>query len=532
MSRHFGISNPAVLEVSQASNLVRPTDPQAAPVAAGQSISTFEDTAVNIVLTASDANGDLLSYAVVAGPSNGGLTGTAPNLIYTPNANYNGSDSFTFKANDGTADSAVATVSITVTAVNDNPVANAQSVSVLEDGYVTITLTGSDIDGNPLTYTVVAGPSNGGLTGTAPNLIYTPNANYNGSDSFAFRVNDGYVSSSAATVSITVTAVNDNPVATAQSVSVSHNTATAITLAGSDVEGSALTYTVVTNPTNGSLTGTAPNLTYTPNSGYSGSDSFTFRVNDGTADSAAATVTLTVAAAGDASFANVSLLLKADGANNSTTFVDSSTNAFAVSRTGNTVISTAQSKYGGSSMYFDGSGDYLSLGTQAAAAPFGLGTGNFTIEAWIKPDSTANNGTIYGNYGRALNGANRAGSHVIRLLSGRIQLYVFITSTAFLDLQSTSTIPTNAWTHIAITRSGTTFMMFVNGVLERTLTSGVNLTSDPVKPPTAGAYWQTASAIEPTSYFNGYIDDFRITKGVARYTASFGPPDSHPTSGT
>jgi hypothetical protein len=227
----------------------------------------------------------------------------------------------------------------------------------------------------------------------------------------------------------------------------------------------------------------------------------------------------------DPYFANVSLLMKADGANNSTTFVDSSTNAFAVSRTGNTVISTTQSKYGGSSAYFDGNGDYLSLGAQAAAAPFGLGTGNFTIEAWIKPDSTANNGAIYGNYGRAVGGANRDGSHILRLSSGKMQLYVF-TAAATVDLQSTSTIPTNAWTHVAITRSGTTVRMFVNGVLESTLTSSVDLTSDPVNPPTAGAYWQFADAIEPTSYFNGYIDDLRITKGVARYTANFTPPDA------
>ena len=231
----------------------------------------------------------------------------------------------------------------------------------------------------------------------------------------------------------------------------------------------------------------------------------------------------------DPYFSNVSLLLKADGANNSTTFVDNSPNNLAISRFGNTKISTVSSQYGGSSAYFDGNGDYLSLGAQAAAAPFGLGTGAFTIEAWIKPDSTANNGAIYGNYGRDVGGANRDGSHILRLSSGKIQLYVF-TAAAVVDLQSTSTIPTNAWTHVAVTRSGTTVRMFVNGVLESTLTSSVNLTSDPVNPPTAGAYWQFADAIEPTSYFNGYIDDIRITKGVARYTANFTPPDSHPTT--
>jgi len=530
MSRHFCVSNPAVLAVAQASNLVRSADSQVAPVAAGQSISTFEDTAVNIVLTASDANGDLLSYTVVAGPSNGGLTGTAPNLTYTPNANYNGSDSFTFKANDGIADSAVATVSITVTAVNDNPVANAQSVSVLEDGYVAITLTGSDIDGNPLTYIVVAGPSNGGLTGTAPNLIYTPNANYNGSDSFAFRVNDGYVSSSATTVSITVTAVNDTPAATAQSVSVSHNTATAITLAGSDVEGSALTYTVVTNPTNGSLTGTAPSLTYTPNSGYSGSDSFTFRVNDGTADSAAATVTLTVAAAAvDASFANVSLLLKADGANDSTSFVDSSANSFAISRFGNAKISTVSSQYGGSSAYFDGNGDYLSAANNAA---LNFGSDNFTIEMWLNPQY------ISGGWTHKELFAKRASAAVYGLLchirrnnsTGLFHLEFYVPTagaSAWQIIYATSTF--TGWTHVAFVRNGTEWAAYINGV--KSVMSVPLVTSFTIPSNSAAFTFGSSSAAvggPGSGGYQGYMDDIRITKGVARYAANFTPPGSHP----
>ena len=113
-----------------------------------------------------------------------------------------------------------------VTAVNDSPVATAQSVTTAEDTAVTITLAGTDADGDALTYTVVNQPSNGTLSGTAPNLTYTSNANYpnvhvapwllsehnyNGDDSFTFKVNDGTSDSKVATVSITVTAVNDPP---------------------------------------------------------------------------------------------------------------------------------------------------------------------------------------------------------------------------------------------------------------------------------------------------------------------------------
>jgi VCBS repeat-containing protein len=267
------------------------------PVANPQSVTTAQNTPVAITLTASDADNDPLTYTVVTGPGHGTLGGTAPNLTYTPAADYNGADSFAFKVNDGKVDSAPATVSITITAaVNHAPVADPQSVTTAEDTARAITLTASDADNDPLTYTVVTGPGHGTLGGTAPNLTYTPAANYNGTDSFAFKVNDGKVDSAPATVLITITPVNDLPVANPQSVTTAQNAPVAITLTASDVDGNPLTYSLVTVPANGTLSGTAPNLTYTPVSNYSGADSFTFKVNDGTADSNVATITITVQA--------------------------------------------------------------------------------------------------------------------------------------------------------------------------------------------------------------------------------------------
>src|SRR5438067_7133515 len=104
-------------------------------------------------------------------------------MTYTPAANYNGPDSFTFKANDGTVDSAIATVAVTVTPVNDAPVATAQSVTTNQDTAKAISLTASDVDGDTLTYAVVTAPAHGTLSGVAPNLTYTPAAGYNGPDS-------------------------------------------------------------------------------------------------------------------------------------------------------------------------------------------------------------------------------------------------------------------------------------------------------------------------------------------------------------
>jgi len=268
-----------------------------APTADDQSVTTQEDTSVSITLTASDVDGDPLTYNVVSFPLNGQLTGTAPNLTYTPDPDYNGADSFTFVANDGSLVSNTATVSITVNPVNDTPTADDQSVTTQEDTAVSITLTASDIDGDPLTYSVQTGPSNGLLSGTAPNLTYTPDPDYNGADSFTFVANDGTVDSNLATVSITVNPVNDAPTADDQSVTTSQDTPVNITLTGSDVDGDSITFAIVGVPGSGTLSNfdsVTGAVTYTPNGGFFGSDSFTFNTNVGLMDSSTATVSITV----------------------------------------------------------------------------------------------------------------------------------------------------------------------------------------------------------------------------------------------
>ncbi|MCB0174665.1 MAG: tandem-95 repeat protein [Anaerolineae bacterium] len=180
------------------------------PVANDQSLTTAEDTPVTVPLTANDANSDPLSFNIITSPTNGVLSGSAPNLTYTPNAGFSGSDSFIFKANDGTADSNTATVTITVAPTNDAPVADNQNVSTAEDTPVTVTLTANDANSDPLSFNIIASPTNGVLSGSAPNLTYTPNAGFSGSDSFTFKANDGTADSNIATVSITVNAEAQN----------------------------------------------------------------------------------------------------------------------------------------------------------------------------------------------------------------------------------------------------------------------------------------------------------------------------------
>ena len=274
------------------------------PVADIQSLATAEDTPTVINLTASDPDGDTLNYIVIEGPSHGKLSGTAPNLTYTPQANFDGPDSFTFKANDGTVDSFVATVSIDVTTANDAPTARAGKATIQEDTPAPIALIGSDPDGDSVTYRVVTNPSHGILSGIEPDLIYTPDTDYNGPDSFTFKANDGTTESAAATFSIEVSPADDPPTALAGSVTLVEDTSKQITLVGSDPDEDSLTYSIVREPSHGILSGTAPNLTYTPKSNFNWLDSFTFKVNDGTTDSEPAAVLITVNPANDPPKAN------------------------------------------------------------------------------------------------------------------------------------------------------------------------------------------------------------------------------------
>jgi hypothetical protein len=268
-----------------------------APVAADQAETTAEDTAKAITLSGTDVDGDALTYAIVDGPTHGTLSVTAPDVTYTPGANYYGPDSFTFKVNDGTVDSSPATVSITVTPVDDPPVAIAQAVTTPEDTARAITLTGSDVEGSALTYAVVTPPAHGTLTGPAPNLTYTPALNYNGADSFTFKVNDGTVDSSPATVSITVTPVNDPPVASNGSYTTLGTQSVTGTLVATDVDSPTLTFRIVNGPAKGTvvLDSSTGVFTYTPRSGVkTASDNFTFKAFDGQASSNNGKITISL----------------------------------------------------------------------------------------------------------------------------------------------------------------------------------------------------------------------------------------------
>ena len=272
------------------------TSENRAPVAAAINITTSENIAAIVALTATDLNSDELTYSIVTPPTNGVLSGEAPNYTYTPNTDYSGVDSFTYKANDGSLDSNIATVTITVTpTVVNAPVANNVDITTPEDTAVVTVLSATDLDGGALTYNILTQPSNGVLSGEAPNLTYTPNSNYNGADSFTYQVNDGTLDSNIGTVTITVTSINDTPIAQNLTITTNEITPIAIILQGSDSDLDALTYSILNQPSNGSIVGEGENISYQPSFSFIGQDSFTYQVTDPEGlVSNIATVTITV----------------------------------------------------------------------------------------------------------------------------------------------------------------------------------------------------------------------------------------------
>ena len=176
--------------------------PNTKPVAQSQTVQMDEDTSKIITLKAKDEDNDKLTYKIITKPKHGLLSGKAPQVTYTPNKDYFGSDSFTFIANDGKENSVPATVSMMISDVIETPIAKAQSISVKKDTSKQIVLRGL----GATMYIIETQPVHGTLTGVAPNLTYMPDKDYIGRDSFTFKVGNSKTLSSATTVTLSVTA--------------------------------------------------------------------------------------------------------------------------------------------------------------------------------------------------------------------------------------------------------------------------------------------------------------------------------------
>lgn len=215
----------------------------------------------------------------------------------------------------------------------------------------------------------------------------------------------------------------------------------------------------------------------------------------------------------DPNFSSVVSLLHFDGTNGSTTFTDVKGKTW--TGQGNAQISTGRSKWGTASLLLDGTGDYL---VGPSSADWQTGTNNFTVEGWVYITSNGDRpiaSCAQASSGTAGGGWNFYATHTNG--SAKMRFFDVVSSTG---INGATVVTTNAWHHVAVTRSGNTFRLFLDGVLDGsgTITSAYNnLTTMLI-----GA----ARGPSPTQMFQGSIDDFRFTKGVARYTANFTPSTS------
>ncbi len=363
--------------------------------ATSEAIFLHEDSQKDIALKGYSLEGDAISYRLLSSPAHGKLRGSAPDFTYIPDSNYFGSDSFTFVSHDKNGDSKVATISLLISNENDLPTTQKQNI-VLKNDAVSILLLSEDIDSDKLTYSIEKEPLHGKLTGKAPMLMYTPDEDYegvdsftyithdaygdstlgeitisikrgnhppvaieqhrsfnegtqsvtiqlqasdadidvekptkekltfsitkepkfgkltllnadkgsvkyevnnnyfHGEDSFEFTVTDGKVLAQPAKVFLQIKGVNNKPFAFEQTLALAENNTTEFTLKGRDIDYDKLTYKIMQQPSHGTISGTSPTFTYAPDSDYYGEDSFTFVSDDGTVDSDLETVKINV----------------------------------------------------------------------------------------------------------------------------------------------------------------------------------------------------------------------------------------------
>jgi hypothetical protein len=218
-----------------------------------------------------------------------------------------------------------------------------------------------------------------------------------------------------------------------------------------------------------------------------------------------------VTVVGDTYYNSCSLLLHCDGTNGSTTFTDNSPSPKTVTSNNGAAISTAQSKFGGASAFFDGTDDYLSINYNSA---FNFGTNSFTWESWIYPTNISGIDGIYATSG----GSGVNPKFVIHLNAGTPSIhYNNLTNGNDLYTTATSAVSINTWTHLAFVRNGSNWTWYINGNSAGTGTNNTNITF--TSQPTYIGYGGEAYFTP----FNGYIDELRITNGVARYTGNFTP---------
>ncbi|MBU0595117.1 tandem-95 repeat protein, partial [Candidatus Bipolaricaulota bacterium] len=292
----YGISdgNGGIASATVAVTVTAENDP---PIAQGDSSGTDEDVPVTIPVLANDSDPDHdgLDITAIKQPENGDVDNNGTDVTYTPDPGFNGTDTFTYTISDGHGGNATATVTVTVTAVNDEPTAVDDSDTTDEDLPVTIDVLANDgdPDGDNLIVQSVTQPAHGNVVNNGSDVTYTPNPGYSGPDAFTYTISDGHGGEDTATINVTIVPVNDEPVAQDDSDTTNEDVPVTIDVLAndSDPDGDSLIITSVGAAGSGNVANNGSNVTYTPNPGFNGSDTFTYTIADGKGGTDTATVT-------------------------------------------------------------------------------------------------------------------------------------------------------------------------------------------------------------------------------------------------
>ncbi|MBV6520335.1 MAG: hypothetical protein MNPFHGCM_00440 [Gemmatimonadaceae bacterium] len=284
----------------------------APPSALPDQASVLEDGSIEIQVLANDTDveNDSLFVSAVTTPSHGSVTvtGAGSTVTYVPNADFSGSDVFSYTVSDAAGGVSSADVSVTVSPVNDTPQASDDAATTAEDVgvYVPVLANDSDADGDVLTILSISAAIHGAAVQNGSGIDYTPEADFNGTDTFSYVVSDGVGGEATGTVTVTVTSVNDVPVVANDDRTIDEDTPVeiAVLLNDSDIDGDALTIAQLTDPAHGSvtITGGGTTVTYTPAANYSGPDGFSYTVADGQGGIASGSVAIAVYPVNDAPF--------------------------------------------------------------------------------------------------------------------------------------------------------------------------------------------------------------------------------------
>ena len=264
------------------------------PTVNNLSITTNEDTPTTFTMSGTDPEGAALTFSVSTQPQNGTVSASGAAGTYIPNENFNGTDTFAYIASDGALSSTAGLVSVTVTAVDDDP--NTMNVSAVtdEDNAVVITLEAEEYDGDTIIFSIKDNPAYGTVSLTGDKATYTPNENYYGADSFTFEAVDYTAKKilNTATASITINPINDAPTAINVEADAYDNQSIDIDLPVVDVDEDNLSIQIVDNPSKVTLSLNGSSVTVHNPNHYWGTDSFTYQAYDGTAYSETMTVSL------------------------------------------------------------------------------------------------------------------------------------------------------------------------------------------------------------------------------------------------